>query len=163
MIADWWRARELRERRILTAGAVIAAALIAWQGVAAPLLAFHARGEAARADALETLRYVENGLAAYGRTTMTAAPVQPATTGDSVLAFSNRLADEMGLTVARVQRAENGAPTLWIDEAPAPRLYDWIAELERRHGVVAVEAIVRANQDGATVRAQVSLRIKGAA
>lgn len=152
----WWRQRTRREQRLLFAAAALASSLLLWFALLRPLdkalddaRARHERAVLALADArarTATIRLLQRA-----RASAVPAPLQ---------VHLGELASAAGFPVARVDPAGAGQAILVINSARAPALFAWVADLERRHGLIVDRLSARANSD-ATIAVEISLRARG--
>jgi type II secretory pathway component PulM len=155
-LATWWRARTLREQRLLGFAGLLLTGMVLWLGVARPLnrtldsvrerhaLALRALGEAlAQADAIRKLQQAPR-----------ATPAAP------LLPLLRRSAEEAGFGAVRVAPEGPGAVRLVIGAARPQVVFGWLITLARRQGLVVHELKARANSD-ATIALEASLRVRG--
>ncbi len=151
----WWTLRTTREQRMLLAmGATIAVAL-AWLLIVRPVddsladvRARHARAvidvAAARGQA-DQIAYLEK----IGPPALE-MPLAAAITGK---------AEAAGFAKARVTPDGANRVSIAVDAARAQAFFGWIADLERRDGLIVERLTVRTNSD-ATLAAEVTLRAR---
>ncbi|MGF1462886.1 MAG: type II secretion system protein GspM [Maricaulaceae bacterium] len=154
----WWRELAPRERMLIAMAAAVTVLAGGWQFVVAPAFAHRARAEARYEAALGLLAEIEAGTAqliALGPQDQDGPPepleprrLQPA------LIIAARAA---GAPLTRLAPADDGEVEVWLDDAEPQTVYGWLQALERQHGVQAVRATVRRNDDGQTVRANFRL------
>jgi len=156
-ISDWWRLRSPREQRLLLVMAALAAIVFAWLLVIRPLgdrlsdaRERHGRAVLALAavrDQAEAIARLERG--------------GPAVPGIAVTDLVATAAREAGFADAAVTAEGPGSARVTIAAARAQAFFGWIADLQRRHGLVIDQLSVRTNSD-ATLAAELSVRGRGA-
>jgi general secretion pathway protein M len=156
-IADWWRLRTPREQRLLLVMAGLFGIVFAWLLVIRPLgdrLADarerHGRAVlalAAMRDQADAIARLERG----GPTSIGLAITDVVTTAARGAGFADAAITPEGVGGARVT----------IAAARAPALFGWVADLQRRHGLVVDRLSVRTNSD-ATLAVELSVRGRGA-
>ena len=152
-LQSWWRLRSLREQRLLLVMTALFAVVIAWGGVVRPLgdrladaRARHERGVLAVAGAREQAALI----AAMQRSM---APPQGLAVGDLV----ERAATEAGFTAAAVTPEGPTRATVTIGAVRAQAFFGWVAELQRRYGLIVDRMSARTNSD-ATLAIELSVR-----
>lgn len=126
-LGPWWRGRSGRERGLIAGMgiALLVYALVA--GVAQPMLG-------ARAAALAAIARADAALARLDASPEGAAVSVRATVGQPVTAVLADTAPEFGLTILRIEPEGAGA-RLTIGDAGFAEVLEWIAALEREHGL----------------------------
>lgn len=144
-VRAWWAGRSLREQRLLGVLAVIAAGMLAWYGVLAPLRALEAAAAERLTLAVAASAQVEAnardiaGLEKAGVVRADRRPVEQ-------LVLETAAAG--GVAVSR-QREEGGALTVWIDAVEPKALFAWLGALQDAHGLTAESVTVLKADDGA--------------
>jgi type II secretory pathway component PulM len=153
-LVRWWRLKAPRERRIVTALALVVVVAIGWLLVWQPLqqdvAALRAGAPAARAELAEAQRLAAE-IAGLTRTPPPpAAPIAPAR-------FEQVLA-ERGIPAGTAQVAwEDGRARLTLAAVRFDTLVAALDALARDFGLRAVEATLTARVDPGTVRAEIVL------
>jgi general secretion pathway protein M len=152
----WWDARTLREQVLLGCGVAIVFAFIAYQGIYRQLSAFHIEAKQSHQDAAAYLTDVQAAAQTIRSARATANTRLPL--GDGGLrAAGTSAAVDVGLTISRLQPLEQSGVEFWVDSAPAPQVFRWIASLHQKHGVTVVKADIRQVEGSDNVRAQIAL------
>jgi type II secretory pathway component PulM len=152
----WWDARTLREQVLIGCGIAIILAFFAYQAVYRPLLAFRIDASQSNQDAVAYLADVQAAAQSIRNARATSSTHLPL--GDGGLrAAGTSAAIDVGLTISRLQPLEQGGVEFWIDSAPAPLVYRWIASLHQKHGVTVSKADIRQLDGSENVRAQIAL------
>jgi general secretion pathway protein M len=86
--------------------------------------------------------------------------VRPPALPAPIHVYVGALAGEAGFTLAKVEPESGDQVHVAISAARAPALLVWVADLERRRGLVVERFSARANSD-ATVAADFSVRTRG--
>lgn len=145
----WWEERTPRERilllALLTAGIVLAAVQLVWL----PLDRAQERAVRARDAARLILADVQAAASRAGQQAKTNVPATDDPRGTVI-----RTAREANLTLTRLEPGQDGL-SVWMDEVKADELHRWLGRLQADHGLEVRRASVRANDDNATVRAQI--------
>ncbi|MDH5824137.1 type II secretion system protein GspM [Luteimonas sp. RD2P54] len=135
-LADWWHAREPRERWMVSAMLIALAAFALWYGAIAPLRQARDAARERHAAAAAALREIESALAYLEAS---AARLPPAPAGD---AFARAIADSAGAAGVAIGRQDHGGGggegvlVVAIDAVDAAALFGWIDALRRDHGIV---------------------------
>ena len=149
----WWRLRSLREQRLLLVMMALFAITILWLGLVRPLgdrLAA-ARGRHASAVlALAAVRAQADSIAALEHRAR--PPV-----GLAVGTLVQRAAGEAGFADAVVAPDGVGRADVTIPAVRTPTFFGWIADLQRRYGLVVDRLSVRTNSD-ATLSVDLGIR-----
>lgn len=145
-----WDGRTLREQRMLTAMALLVAAVVLWLGVVRPLNSW-------REDAADHRARAEAGLtevrAALVRVAPDAGDVRPVD-GQGAEPAVRQTAEAAGLQITTGMDG-SGRLGFRISNAPGAALFGWLAALETTHGLQPVSLGVVENADA-------SLQVEGA-
>ncbi len=148
----WWRGRTIREQRLLTVMAALAALVLGWLLVVRPL-----------GDALDAAK-TRHGAAvvALGEARARADLRQRSASAPPVALPIDRLigqsASEAGFTGARITASGPARASVALDAARPQALFGWVAELERR-GLVVERLRAQANADR-TLSAELTFRAR---
>jgi general secretion pathway protein M len=153
----WWRLRSAREQRLLLVMAALFAIVFAWAGIVRPLgdrLA-DARSRHERAViALAAAREQADLIASAQRT---AVPPQ----GMPVAELVDRAAKDAGFSAASITPEGTTRASVSIAAVRAPAFFGWVADLQRRYGLIVDRLRARTNSD-ATLTVELSVRGRGA-
>ncbi|NZA26597.1 type II secretion system protein M [Luteimonas sp. SJ-92] len=131
-VADWWQAREPRERWMVAVMLAALAAFVLWYGAIAPLRQARDDARARHADAVAAVQEIERALA---RIEASAARLPPPPADD---AFATAIVDSAGAAGVAISRQDDGGDgvlVIAIDAVAAPALFGWIDTLRREHGI----------------------------
>lgn len=155
-LTEWWRQRSAREQRLLLVMLALVALVVTWAGVIRPLgdrLA-DARERHARAVlALAAARDQAEAIAAIERA---ARPPQ----GLAVPELVSRAAADAGFTAAAIMPEGPARVTVAIGAVRAQAFFGWVADLQRRDGLIVDRLSARTNSD-ATLAVELTLRGRG--
>lgn len=140
-LAMWWSDRTVRERRMVGVMLAILAAVVVWLGIVRPLMAWRAAAAERAAVASTTLTDTRRALASLGR--VQSARRLPA---EGVEPLIRRTAEAAGLEVVTVMSA-SGQMGFELSSVDSARLFNWLAVLEREHGLVICSLGVTENAD----------------
>jgi general secretion pathway protein M len=141
-VLDWWRARSLREQRLLLVMLALLAVTLLWLGIYRPVQDALSRTRARHQEAVVRLGEVREQADALRALRKTGLPSLPA----PLAAMVTQSATDAGFTNASVAPQGERRVSVSIPSArPAPVLA-WIASLEAR-GVVVERFSARANSD----------------
>jgi general secretion pathway protein M len=153
---DWFRGRAPREQRLLLVMAGLFGIVFAWLLVLRPLgdNLSDARERHGRAIiALAATRDQAEAIAALQR------GIRPIPAG-SIVDVVTAAATQAGFAAAVVMAEGGTGARLTIPAVRAPAFFGWIAELQRRYGLVVDQLGVRTNAD-ATLAVELSVRGRG--
>lgn len=139
----WWRSRSPRERALIGLLGVVAAAIVYWQFLWAPLRSAADAAERRHAAAVADARAIE-AAAARLSTQATADPGSER----SLRAEVSSLAAASGLTLSRLQPEGGGALTVWIEPAPPGAVFGFVARLSQERGIEPTRISVEKAGDG---------------
>lgn len=142
----WWHERNAREQLLLKGLAAVAALIILFQFVYAPIKSYRDGALASYQNATALLAEMEEGAARAA-----AAPLAEGSTDDgrSVRVVATELAREMGVTITRLSPSEEDGLTVWLDGTEGPLMFRWLLRLRDEHGVrVRRAAIHKGNAAG---------------
>ncbi|WP_407352266.1 type II secretion system protein GspM [Luteimonas sp. R10] len=148
-LADWWRAREPRERRMVAVMLAAVAAFVLWYGIVAPLRQVRDDARARHAEAVAAAGEIERALA---HVEASSARLPPAPAGD---AFATTVVDSAGAAGVAVSRQDDGGDgvlVIAIDAVDAPALFGWIDALRREHGIAPLA--LQVDKHGGRLRAE---------
>jgi len=149
---QWWDDRQPRERTLILCLGAVLAVFALYQFGLKPLLSYRTAAIATYEDAAALLSEVEAAsreIQALRSTSVLKSDAIPRT-------VIGATASELGLPITRLQPHENGGLDVWLDDVPSTALFKWVAVLYERHGIAVVRASIQKNDDGATVRAQIT-------
>lgn len=152
---EWWRLRSPREQQLLLVMAGLFAIVFVWLGVLRPVGDHlgEARGRQGRAViALAAARAQADAIVALERGGTPAS-------GVTIPELVDRAAQEAGFSAVTVTPEGEGAH-LTIAAVRAQAFFGWIANLQRRHGLIVEQLSVRTNSD-ATLAVDLGLRGRG--
>jgi len=152
---DWFLSRAPRERVVLAAGAVIAAALILWRFVWMPLSSGAAE---LRAEIDEKTRFQVDLLRAAA-----IAPREESTRArstQSLLVLVNQMVQGHGLgsAVTRTRLEGSDGVSVTLQNAPFNAVLSWLVALETEHGVSVEGASITGARQPGLVNGQIQLR-----
>jgi len=152
--AQWFNAKEPRERAVFAALAVITAAVFLWAGLWKPLSDWHAAQVYRHASAsvlLEWLRANESRV-------RNAAEQAPEDFDRSILPLVTRSAEARGLKVGRLQPESDGVVSVTLQNQAFNDVIAWVAALEDDEGITVVRASIDAQGAPGMVNAQLRMR-----
>ena len=131
-VVKWFSGRSPREQALLGLLGALLVGTVGWYGVANPLLNWRQAAAERRAHAeLAAVQAIQDANLVAGARTGRAA-IAP----DALPALLTATAAEAGVTVTREQPEGGGAHTVWLEGARPAAVFGWLAEVERRGGVV---------------------------
>jgi len=142
----WWHERLPREQLLLKGLAVIAAVLVLFQFVYAPIKSYRDGAIDDYQDATLLLAEIEDGVSRAN-----SSPGQGVTVDDarSVRVVATELAREMGLTITRLSPSEEDGLSVWLENTESVLVFNWLLRLRTDHGVgVRRAAIHKGNGAG---------------
>lgn len=149
----WWSLRTVREQRMLLAMAAVIGVVLAWLLIVRPLDDALADARARHARAVLDMAQAHAQADQIALLQRSAPPVQ----GPLATAIGAR-ANEAGFAKARVT-PDGTRAAIAIEAAKAPALFGWIADLERRDGLVVDRLSARTNSD-ATIAVDATIRAR---
>lgn len=154
-LATAWAERSAREQLLLAVLGGILLILGGWYLVAKPVFEFRNEARSAYVESVERYRELSVGIARYQALS---ADLMSGETSDNrpLRTLVAEQAAMMELPLSRMVPDENGRLNVWTENANAQTLMDWLAELERQHGIVAVRANIDREGEG-LARAQIVL------
>ncbi len=147
----WWQGRDLRERRVLAAGAVVCVLMLAWVFVHKPLVDARTglvQGNARLAADLAQMRQIAHR---HQGVAMSGASSQPRVAGQSLLAVVDGGLRELGLggSLRRIEPAGEGRVRVRLEAVPFDPLVTWLESLAAGQDVHLAEiAASRADHAG---------------
>ena len=156
-IDAWWRLRSVREQRLLLAMGALFAITLLWLGLLRPLGDRLAAARERHADAvlaLASARAQADSIIALERRTRTSP-------GTAVSVLVQGAAHDAGFSEAVVTADGLARANVTIGAVRAQAFFGWIADLQRRYGLVVDRLNVRTNND-ATLAVELGIRGRGA-
>lgn len=137
-MTSWWEGLSLREKALLGCAGGLIVLVIAWYGVLSPLMSARADARTDHAQAADNLMQLEQ-LAAADRARSPATMGVAVSTGaslnaDAFKAEVTRMAQNSGLSIARLQGGQQGRFSLVFEQADPRLLFYWMNEVESRLG-----------------------------
>lgn len=157
--AAWWRGREARERRVLSIGALLVAAMLLWAFAFKPLSearAALAEGNGRLAADLAAMR----AGAAELRGAASGDDAARARAGQSLLALADGGVRAIGLGngLKRIEPAGDGRVRLRLEAVPFDPLAGWLETLALEQGITVAEMAVTRTEYAGQVDVQLVLQ-----
>ncbi len=141
---QWWQGLEPRERRLLAAGAVVAAAMLGWAWVWQPLAA----GRAALRAQIAEQRALRVWLEALPRAIPVNVPAAAAGTSSLLRVVDETLrAAGMAASIERIDPEGTERVRVWLRAAPFDSLVGWLEQLVLTAGLEIEEAEISREQN----------------
>lgn len=155
----WFNNLNQREQRIVLVGAVALIIMLFYGVVWDPLTSNVSRLEADTQAGSKTLAWMEQSSAEVKRLRGTGGQAQAQRGGESLLTLVDRTAKESRLASAlqRVQPEKEGEVRIWLDGAAFDDMMQWLAQIEKQHGVVVKSAVVESTGASGRVSARLEL------
>jgi general secretion pathway protein M len=150
-LRQWWEGRTLRERRMLAAMAILAAAVAVWLGAVRPALAWREAAAEARATAEADHVAV---LAALARTASAKAGPDAPADARGLEPIIRQAAEASGLEIT-TGMDESGRLGFRIAQGSTAAVFGWLAALKTTHGLDVTRLGVVENADA-------TLQVEGA-
>jgi len=123
-----------------------------------PLQTYRESAEAGFTSARALYQEVSAAAAALERQS-TATPIADAASQDQpVRVIASASAQELGLSITRIQPVSDGELSFWFDGAGVRDIFRWMVGLGTGHGLTIAKADIQKSPNGQTVQAQVVLR-----
>ena len=154
----WFAQRSVREQRLLLAMGALFLIVFVWIGLFRPIgdrLSDARERHGQAVIALAATRAQADLILSLQRA---AAPLQPGVALDELV---KRAAAEGGFTAAAVTADGAGRANISIGAVRPPAFFGWLADLQRRYGLVVDRLSVRTNGD-ATLSVELGVRGRGA-
>ncbi len=152
---EYWHSLTVRERSLISVGAIMLGLTIAYFLIARPLLQYKADSERAYASAeatFETIQRHAAELKIHTQSSQSLKPqVQPAT---SLRVAVSNAARQASVTVSRLQPSEDGALTIWAEGVQSAQMYQWLRQLAQERGIGPSNVLVQKATDGNSLRVQ---------
>ncbi|RYD14954.1 MAG: type II secretion system protein M [Lysobacteraceae bacterium] len=160
MIATWWQSLATNERRMLSAGALVATLLLLWAFAWHPLALRRAELVTDVERQRLELAEVRSAAADVARLRAVGAQARGDREGKSLLALADTTAREAGLGSAlrRVEPVGERDVRVAFEGAGFDPLVAWLEQLAGRHGIEAIEFSAQRAQGIGLVDAHVTLR-----
>ena len=153
-LASWWRLRTRREQRLLLVMTALLLAVAVWLLIVRPADRALARARMRHDAAVLMLAHVRGGADMIHRLEAHApSPIEA-----PLETFIGQQAVEAGFTGAHVAPG-GGTAALSIDAVRPRAFFPWVADMERRHGLVVDNLTARTNSD-ATLAVQATFRAR---
>ena len=155
-LVQQWKSLAHRERRALTALAVVLGVLLFLVSVIEPSFEYVARARRYAEAQAALLAYVQHHAPATERTANPAAPRLE----HSLLATVNITAGEFGLSFQDLQPDGNTRLSLSLDHGEFDRLIAWIDTLTSRYGIQVARIAVQRTSESGRVSARLVLYVE---
>lgn len=157
---NYWRSLAARERLVLAAGAALAAVLIVYALLWAPLQRDLARLRADVPKAQQQLQWMK---AQAARVRQLRANASAAVPGSGLLSFVEQSAQSYRISdkIRRVEPEGSNSVRLAIDAVAFNSLVEWLANLQKQGGVRIENASVEPGTAAGVVNARLLLRVSG--
>ncbi|MDB5684066.1 MAG: ral secretion pathway protein [Sphingomonas bacterium] len=152
-LTSWWRLRDRREQRLLLIMIALFVIVFAWLGVVRPLGDRLADARERHGRAVLALAAAQDQAERIVALQRSARPPQGLPVGELV----SRAAAEAGFTAATVTPAGATAAAVSIPAVRTQAFFAWVADLQRRYGLIVQQLSARTNSD-ATLAVEVSVR-----
>jgi general secretion pathway protein M len=160
MMAAWWQGLSLKERRMVAAGAVVAAVLLGWALLWHPLAMKRDELQQTVESQRRDLAYVKVGAGEIDRLRAVGTRSRADRQGKSLLALADASARGAGLETAlkRVEPIGPRSVRVSFESANFDALVQWVEELSRNYGVEANDLSADRADGVGLVNARVTLQ-----
>jgi general secretion pathway protein M len=151
----WWRARTLREQRLLLIAGALLAIVCTWLLIVRPLGDALSRAKERHGVAAQALAEARAQAALIGRLEKR----RPTTLGIPLETFINQSATEAGFPVTRVQPDGPNVATFVSNSVRPQAFFTWVGQMETAHGL-AIERLSATTNTDQTLTVQVTFRAR---
>jgi len=156
-LKNWWAERDAREQLLLQIMLVAVTLFLAYMLVVRPILS--KRDDLTRElDAAQIeADLVAAAIRETGSVSKTQSDIERVSNSDFRLVIS-RSAQQMGVSLTRLQPDQSGGLNIWADETTSTLLYTWLASLQDKHGIYVARASLQNSSGNGSIRAQILLK-----
>jgi len=154
-LSSWWRARSLREQRLLLILFVLFAITLAWLLVVRPLGDSLAAARERHGAAVVALGEARAGAAAIARLERERPPALEGAIDQAVA----QAASAAGFQLSRIEAQGGDKVGLAIEAARPQALFAWVSEMENGRGLIVERLTANANSDR-SLSVQVTFRAR---
>ena len=153
-MTDFWANLTVRERSLLLGAGVLALVVFLYLGLVRPLVAYRAASERSLAAVEEVYDLVAAAadeaarLKVAGTNTAGAASNEPLRIAVAVTART------VGVAISRIQPADDGTLTIWVEDVGAAALYRWLTLLASERNIAPGKVSVQKAGNGRQLRVQ---------
>lgn len=160
MIRAWWSAREQRERRMLSVGALITGALLGWAFIWHPLALSRAELASSLEDQRRSLAEMRAAATEVAHLRSTGAQAKVERQGKSLFALADATARGAALAGAlkRVEPLSENSVRVSFELASFDALMNWLEGMARDFGVQATDLSIDRADGVGLVNARVTLQ-----
>lgn len=160
-VLNYWRSLAARERFVLAVGAALAAVILVYALLWAPLQRDLTRLRADVPQAQQQLRWMK---AQAGRVRQLRASASAAVPSNGLLSFVEQSAQSYNISdkIRRVEPDGSNSVRLAIDGVAFNSLLEWLANLQKQGGVRIENASLEPGTAAGVVNARLLLRVSGA-
>lgn len=155
-IRHWWETLSTRERWLVGVAGTLAAAVIGWFLIYAPLRTALADAREAHGIATDRQAAIASRVAEIRRREADGQNASSATNSAAVTLILTQSAAEQGFTLSRNDAAGDSGASIAMANVRAPALATWLSQLEGS-GLTVTDLTLRPNADG-TVAMTASIR-----
>lgn len=158
-MTEYWNSLTDRERMLLIIGGGVALVVLGYFAVFRPLAGYVNASEREVVGAGALYERISAGAAEVtaAREKGAAGPQRAASVPLRVAV--SRAARGAGVAISRIQPAEDGGLTVWVESVSSPLMYRWINQLASIHGIAPAKVI--AQKSATEGRLRVQLQFEG--
>lgn len=158
-MTDFWNNLTGRERLMLLIGGCVALVVLGYFAFLRPLVGYVSASEREVAAARATYERISAGAAEVTAARERGAANNQRTANVPLRVAVSRAARGAGVAISRIQPAEDGGLTVWVESVSSPLMYRWINQLANSHGIAPAKVI--AQKSATEGRLRVQLQFEG--
>ncbi|MCJ9430054.1 type II secretion system protein GspM [Kordiimonas marina] len=153
-----WRSRPRHEQMILGGLASAVVVVFVFLALFQPAMFYYRDAGRNLAAASYEAGLVHDTVVHALRLLATAAP-EPVADAPALTALLNNSAGKAGIVLSRLEARDETTVTVWLDGVEPQRLFDWLSNLKKRHGVAVSVADITAEPGKPTIQAQLQIKV----
>ena len=155
-LVKWWHDRDERERTLLTIMSVMLFLFLIYFLLYLPI-------KKHRTELQHQYQAAMNDAAVVNSAVIEASKIKENDTQRTLISDADirqvisQSAQQLGLTLTRLQPDQTNGLNVWIDSVETPVFYQWILDLQKKHGIYVARASLN-NDNNGLIRAQLLLK-----
>lgn len=152
---EYWSSLTSREKTLIMVAGGLSIVVLLYLAVFKPLVSYQAESAARFKAAQQLHQQIVNGASVIAAHQGDGAAVTASNSRSQPLRVSVATAARAtGVAISRLQPAENGALTVWVESVAAGELYRWMTHMAEENGITPTKVLAQKSSSAGRLRVQ---------